>query len=150
MLPECCHNSLHIWNLWLSSQLLPQKLPHCKFSFPVFCPYFVPAIGWDFSWAISQNIYTWPLHMVFHLGQFGLLHKMGSSKGNKMEVHGIFMTSPHTAPLLPSFIGHGSHEGLPRFKGRENRPHHLIGRVSPHCKKNVWDGICCVSHLWKL
>lgn len=35
------HNSLHIWNLLLSSQHLPLRLPHCKFSFLVFSLYFV-------------------------------------------------------------------------------------------------------------
>ena len=35
------HNSLHIWNLWLSSQHFPHRLPHCKFSFLVFSLCFV-------------------------------------------------------------------------------------------------------------
>ena len=88
--------------------------------------------GLGLSWAVSRNTYTWPLHMAFHVGQFGLLHKMWlSSKGNKIERYGVFMTSPHTASILPSFLGCGIHEDLPRFVGKEHRPHHSTGRGSP-------------------
>lgn len=102
-----------------------------------------------FQLRYQSNTHTWPLRMVFHLGQFRLFYRMENSKQNKIEMHGNFMTSPHTASLLSPFIGHGSHEVLPRFKGREHRPHYLTRRVSPHCK-NVWDGIHRVNHLWKL
>ena len=102
-----------------------------------------------FQLGYQSNTHTWPLHMVFHLGQFRLFYKMENSEQNKMGVHGIFMTSPHTASLLSPATGHGSHEVLPRVKGRENKPHYLTRRVSPHCK-NVWDGIRGVNHLWKL
>ena len=39
-LPVSCHNSLLIWNLWFDS-LLPQRLPHCKLSSPIFSLYLV-------------------------------------------------------------------------------------------------------------
>ena len=102
-----------------------------------------------FQLGYQSNTHTWPLHMVFHLGQFRLFYKVENPKQNEMDVRGILITSPHTASLLSPFTGHGSHDLLPRFKGKEHRPHYLTRRVSPHCK-NVWDGIRSVNYLCKL
>lgn len=40
MMPDCYHRSLHLCNLW-PNRLLPQRLPHCEFSFPILCLHLV-------------------------------------------------------------------------------------------------------------
>ena len=91
-----------------------------------------------FQLGYQSNTHTWPLHMVFHLGQFRLFYKMENSKQNKMGVHGIFMTSPHTASLLSRSISQSKSQSQLSFKWWKIRLILLMGGAAKSHLKGTW------------
>lgn len=50
----------------------------------------MPAVGWALSWAVTQDIYMWPLHVpLSELPQ----NMAGGLQDNKVDVPGLFMSA---------------------------------------------------------
>lgn len=109
----------------------------------------MPAVGWALSWAVTQEIYMWPLHVsLSELPQ----NMAAGVQENKVDVPGLLMCQPQVLCVpLPLFsVDQGSDRCQPAVAERGHRWNHLLnGGVSGHIERWACDGRCCCGCLWK-
>lgn len=95
----------------------------------------MPAVGWALSWAVTPDIYMWPLHVpLSELPQ----NMAAGLQDNKVDVSGLFMCQPQVScvPLPLLSVDQGSDRCQPAVTERGHRCNHLLnGGVSGHIEK---------------
>ena len=95
----------------------------------------MPAVGWALSWAVTPDIYMWPLHVpLSELPQ----NMAAGLQDNKVDVSGLFMCQPQVScvPLPLLSVDQGSDRCQPAVTERGHRCNPLLnGGVSGHIEK---------------
>ena len=94
----------------------------------------MPAVSWALSWAVTQDIYMWLLHVpLFELPQ----NMAAGVQENKVDVPGLFMCQPQVLCVpLPLFsVDQGSDRCQPAVTERGHRCNHLLSGVSGHIER---------------